>query len=302
MVNRVATYPHTNTIIADNMRLQVKYADINMQISSGLKSQNYKEISGDTQYLLSVESAIDRMNAYNTDGNIVLSHVNTMYDALGNIESMANSLLSAVTAALGGGQVPNAVTQNQAYNALQETASILNMQVAGRHLFAGTDIDTAPVDLTDPAWVPQTTPSVLNSSYYQGNNTINTVQLSESYTLSYGVLASNPAFEQIFRAYNLVYNNPGSTAELSEASALIQQGIDDLATVRSSLSITSRSIENQIEQNKKDSTYLSELTSTIKEVDIPSASVHLTEIQTQLEAAYSASIRVLNLNLHTYLR
>ncbi|HRK96946.1 MAG: flagellin [Alphaproteobacteria bacterium] len=302
MVNRVATYPYTTSMIADNMRLQVKYADINTQISSGLKSQNYKGISRDTQYLLSVESAVDRLDAYNTNGNIVLATVNTIYEALGQVENMANSVLAAITAALGGGQVPTAVTTAQAQNALNETASVLNLQIASRYVFAGSDIDTPPVDLTDPAWVPQTSPSVVNSNYYQGNSSVLSVQLSESYSVSYGVKADSSAFEELLRAYNLVVNNPGSTAELSEASGLIQQAIDNLATIRSNLSINSRSIEDQINQNEQDKVYLKELVSTIKEVDLPSASVQLTEVQTQMEASYTASVRILNLNLHDYLR
>jgi hypothetical protein len=67
MVNRVATYPFTNTLIAENMRLQVKYADINTQISSGLKSQDYKGIARDSQYLLAVESSADKLEAYNAN-------------------------------------------------------------------------------------------------------------------------------------------------------------------------------------------------------------------------------------------
>ncbi|MDD3021072.1 MAG: flagellin [Alphaproteobacteria bacterium] len=301
MVNRVATYPYTTSMIAENMRLQVKYSDINTQISSGLKSQNYKGISSDTQYLLSVESAIDRLEAYNTNTNIVLANVNTMYEALGQVEDMANSMLTAVTAALGGGQVPTAVTANQASNALDETQSVLNMKIGNRYVFAGTNIDTPPVDLTDPAWVPQTSPSVVNSSYYQGNSTITSVQSSESHVISYGVLASDPAFEQLFRAYNLVLNNSGSITELTEASGLIRSAIDGIANVRSNLSINAKSMEDQIYQNEQDKVYLKELTSNIKETDIPSASVQITEIQTQMEAAYSSSVRILNLNLHDYL-
>ncbi|OIN85758.1 MAG: hypothetical protein AUJ12_08115 [Alphaproteobacteria bacterium CG1_02_46_17] len=301
MVNRVATYPYTTSMIAENMRLQVKYSEINTQISSGLKSQNYKGISSDTQYLLSVESAVDRLEAYNTNTNIVLANVNTMYEALGQIEDMANSMLTAVTAALGGGQVPTAVTANQASNALDETQSVLNMKIGNRYVFAGTNIDTPPVDLTDPAWVPQTSPSVVNSSYYQGNSTITSVQSSESHVINYGVLASDPAFEQLFRAYNLVLNNSGSITELTEASGLIRSAIDGIANVRSNLSINAKSMEDQIYQNEQDKVYLKELTSNIKETDIPSASVQITEIQTQMEAAYSSSVRILNLNLHDYL-
>lgn len=302
MVNRVATYPYTNSMIAENMRLQVKYSDLNTQISSGLKSQTYKGISRDSQYLLSVESSIDRMEAYNTNANIILANVNTMYETLGNVENMANSMLQAITAALGGGNVPSAVTASQADNALLETSSLLNLQIAGRYVFAGTNTDTPPVDLTDPGWPAMSAPSVSNTNYYQGNGSIASLQLSDNHTINYGILASNPAFEQLFRAYNLVFNNSSSTADLSEASALIQQGIDDLATIRAGLSINAGSIEDQIAQNEQDIVYMNELTSTIKEVDLPSASVQLTEVQTQMEASYTASVRILNLNLHDYLR
>ncbi len=301
MVNRVATYPFTNQMIADNMRLQTKYADVNTQISSGLKSQDYKGIATDSQNLLSLESVARRLTTYTGNSNTVLAHVNTMFDSVGQMIDLANSMITALTAALGGDIVDPTVTQAQADNALQETQSLLNLKIGNRYLFSGSDIETAPVDLTDPAWVPQTTPSTANSSYYQGNSTINSVQSSESMTVTYGVLASNPAFEQLLRSYNLAYNNPSNKTALQEASALIRQAIDGMATIQGTLSLDANTLQNQVDQNDKDKVNLSELVSSIKEADIPSASVLLTEVQTQIEASYSASVRILNLNLHDYL-
>lgn len=301
MVNRVATYPFTSTLIAENMRLQTKYADVNAQISSGLKSQTYKGIARDSQYLLSIESSVDKLTAYNANANSALATVNTMYTAMGSIQDLANSILSDVTAALGGDQVPASVLTSQANNGMTEMAALLNLRVAGRYVFSGSDIDTVPVDLSDPAWVAQTPPSVANSNYYQGNNVISSVQVSETFTVNYGVTANNTAFEQLFRAYNLIANNPTSNAALVEASGLIQQAVDDIANVQGILSNNSKSIENQMERNDQDKTYLKELSSTIKETDIPSASVLLTEVQGQLEASYTASVRLLKLNLAQYL-
>lgn len=301
MVNRVATFTYTNSMITENMRLKTKYSDVNSQISSGLISQDYKGIARDSQYLQAVESSKSKLDAYNANCNTSMATINIMYTSLGSIEDMANSMLGNVTAALGGKQVPAAVMAAQANNALTETSGILNQKVAGRHIFSGSDIDTAPVNLSDPAWTPQTSPSVVNSSYYQGNNTINAVQASETLNVSYGVTANNPAFEKLFRAYNLLANNPTSAPELTEASTLIQQAIDDLANVQGVLSTQAKSIQDQIDKNSQDGTYLKELSSTIKEVDIPSASVSLTEIQSQLQASYSASVRILNLNLVNYL-
>lgn len=301
MVNRVATFAFTSQMISENMRLQTKYSDINTQISSGLKSQDYKGIARDSQYLLAVESSQTKLLAYNANANTASSNINIMYSTLGKIEDMANTMLSNVTSAIAGNQVPGAIMSDQANNAMLETAGLLNLKVAGRHLFSGSDIDTTPVNLTDPAWPAQVSPSTANSSYYQGNNTLTSVQVSETYTSTYGVTADNPAFEKLFRAYNILKANPTGGAERSEALGLIQQSIDEIANVRGLLSTQAASIEGQTDKNEQDRTYLSELTSFIKETDIPSASVRLTEIQGQLEASYSASVRVLQLSLVNYL-
>ncbi len=301
MVNRVATFSYTNAMVSENMRLQTKYSGINTQISSGLISQDYKGISRDSQYLMAVESTESKLTAYNANANSTMATVNIMYTNLGNISDLANTMLSNVTAALGGKQVPSAVMASQATNALNETAGLLNQKIAGRYVFSGSDTDTLPVDLADPAWTPQTSPSVVNASYYQGNNAILSTQVSETLTISYGITANNSALEELFRAYNLIANNPGSPTELSEASTLIQKAIDDIANLRGVLSTQAKSMEDQITKNEQDTSYLKEVSSSIKEVDIPSASVYLTEIQTQLEASYAASVRILNMNLVNYL-
>jgi flagellar hook-associated protein 3 FlgL len=301
MVNRVSTYAYTNSMISENMRLQTKYADVNRQISSGLKSQDYKGIARDSQYLMAVESSKDKLEAYNTNANLTLSTINSSYSTLGKIEDLANDMISNVTAALGGNQVSGPVLQGQADNALLETEGLLNQQIGGRYIFSGSDIDTAPVDLNDPAWVPQTAPSVINSTYYQGNTVINSTQISESFDVDYGVTADNPAFEKLLRAYNLLQNNPTSQADKEEALDLIQQAVDDIAVIRSQLSGQANAIERQTYKNEEDILFLSDLASGIKEVDVASASVTLTEIQGQLEAAYSASVKILNLSLVNYL-
>ena len=301
MVNRVATFAFTNQMVSENMRLQTKYADINTQISSGLKSQDYKGIARDSQYLLAVESSQSKLSAYNANANTALSNINIMYSTLGNVEDMANLMLSSVTTALAGTEVPAAIMKSQADNALQETAGLLNLMVAGRHLFSGSDTDTAPVNLSDPAWVPQSAPSTVNSSYYQGNNSITTVQVAETHSVNYGVTANNPGFEKLLRAYNMLSNNPGSAADKNEALGLIKGAIDDIANIRGVLSTQANSLEGQVDKNAEDTVYLKELSSGIKEIDIPSASVTLTEIQGQLEASYSASVRIMQLSLVNYL-
>ena len=180
-------------------------------------------------------------------------------------------------------------------------AGLLNTKVGGQYLFAGSDIDTTPVNLSDPGWPAQTSPSTVNSSYYQGNSALASVQVSETYSTTYGVTADNPAFEKLFRAYNILKTNPTGIAERTEASDLIKASIADIGNIRGILSTKANSIDGQTDKNSSDMTDLQELSSNIKETDIPSASVRLTEIQGQLEASYSASVRVLQLSLVNYL-
>jgi flagellar hook-associated protein 3 FlgL len=301
MLSRIATFPFTNGMIADNMRLQVKYADVNTQIATGLKSQDYKGIARDAQRLLGIESAKSQLEGYIENGKLIQQEMNIMYDAVGRMVDLSNSMLQGLTAALGGNFVDPAVTTSQAQIGMNEMAGLLNLQAAGRHLFAGSDIDTTPVDLTDPLWVAQVPPSVPDTNYYQGNSTILAVQLSETYTVSYGFLANNSAFEEILRAYNLIVNNPGSQTAYQEASGLLQSGIDGMANIMGQMSSISLSIEEQTLRNEEDIVNLKELITSLKEVDLPTASVEMTEVQTQMEAAYSASIKVLQMSLTNYI-
>jgi flagellar hook-associated protein 3 FlgL len=279
MVNRIATFAFTNNLIADNLRLQVKYGDVNTQISSGLKTTNYKGIARDSQRLLNVETSQSRLQAYSNNGVTVKAVVDTMYESLGRMDALLNTMIAGATTALGGDILSPTVTQAQAQVGMSEMAALLNLKMAGRYVYAGSDIDTQPVDLADPLWTPQVPPSVVNSSYYQGNTTINSVQMSETLTVNYGILASNPAFERGLRAYNLIVNNSANKVAIAEALGLLQQSVRGIADIRGALSANSKTIEDQTQQNDEDIVSLKTLITNIKHTDIASASVELQEVQ-----------------------
>lgn len=301
VLSRVASMVLTTRLNNDNMRLQSNMANVQTQLATGLKSLDYKDISRETQRLLAVEAAKSQLQTFSDNGNLVLNQVNIAYDTFGRMDELGNTVLSGLTAALGGDNVDPAVTTSQAQIAMNEFASLLNLKVANRHLFAGTDIDTIPVNVNDPAWPVQTTPSTPDTNYYQGNNTRLSVQLSETLTVTYGVLASDPAFEKMLRSFNLVANNPGDKVAYAEAFDLLKSGIEDLADIRGILSANAKTIEEQNVRNEEDMANLSELIAGIKEVDIPAATVRLKSLEVQLQASYSASVTLLRLSLTNFL-
>lgn len=296
---RVASFSSTSSLINSNMRIQSNLADTQTQLSTGLKSTSFEGISRDTQKLLSLESSTTAMTNYNVNGNVANSYINIMYSSLQSMVDLSNNFMTTLTAAQGGSQVDPQVTKDQAQLLANEFQGLLNTSSAGRYLFGGSKIDVAPVNLA--ATPAQTSPSAADTSYYQGDDKTAKVQINSSLVVDYGVTADNPAFEKAFRAFNLAANNPTDKTALAEASNLMKGAIDGMANVMGRLSTNSRTVENEMQRNEEDMTVIGDISSSIKNVDMAAASVRQAELQSQLEAAYASSVKLLKLSILNYI-
>ena len=301
MTNRIATYPATNRIIMENMRLQAQLADTQVQMSTGLKSVTYKGIASDAQRLLSIERNVTNLKNYNASAVTVGNNINIAYNSVKSILDLTNNYLSTLTQALGGASLDPQVVKNQGDILIQEVVGLLNVQSGGRYLFAGSNIDTPPVDITDPGWTAQTTPSTPNTSYYQGDAYVQSGQLSESLTINYGFNADHPGFEKLLRGLNLAINNPGNKAALGESLDLLRESVGDMGNVYSQMSTFARTVENQNQRNEEDMATLNNIVGNIKGIDIAETTVRQTEIETQIQASYASSVKILNLRLIDYI-
>lgn len=301
MTNRIATFPATDRIIMDNLRLQSQLAEVQIQQATGLKSTTYTGIASDTQRLLNVERNYESLKNYNTNGIIVGGNIDIAYNAVKSMLDLSNSFLQTLTAAQGGNFLDPQVTKDQASILIKELSGLLNTQSAGRYLFSGSAIDVAPVNLDDPAFTPQTTPSTPNTGYYQGDNVVLSAQLSETLTVDYGFTANNPAFEQLFRSLNLAMNNPSNTTALAESSDLMRSAISGMSNIFAQMSTFARTVENQTMRNEEDMTVMDNVIGNIKKVDLPSVTVKQKELEAQIQASYSASVTILKMKLSDYI-
>ena len=301
MVDRVSTFSSTNRLISENMRLQSNLARTQLQMSTGLKSVHYEGIARDTQRLLNLESTKRALENYNVNGKLIKGNIDLQYKAIQEMINLAISMKQMLTAANGGNFVDPNVIQNQSNLLMQEMAGLLNTQSAGRYIFAGSRIDVLPVDLTNAGWTPQTPPSVANTAYYEGDNVVLSTQLSETFIVSHGTLANDPAFEQALRAYNLAFNNSTNIVALNEASDLLDAAIAGMADLQARASTNSRSFEDQALRNEEDIQVQQELISNIKDIDLAATSVEQRNYETQLEAAYASSVKLLRLRLTDFL-
>lgn len=298
MVDRIASFVQTNRMINNNLTVQSKYAEGQIQLSSGVKSQTYQGVAKDTGTILNLESEYKRLTTQTENAQTALDRTQSMFDAYGSILSIGQSFLADLRQAIDNSATPSQ-TQDIAQNNLEHTAAILNSTVAGRYLFGGSMTKSPPVDIT--AYGGATPPSAADTSYYQGDNFIQSVEVSDNFTIDYGVTADDPAIEQIMRAYDLARTSPADPVALSEALTLLENGLDDLAVSKANIAQDSNIIEARITDNKSQLTLIDQQLSGLKDVDLAEVSVKLQEYEAQLQASYAVTTTLLQLNVADYI-
>jgi flagellar hook-associated protein 3 FlgL len=147
MVTRVATYTN-HTLLSDlALRNAARVTDLQNQASSGYKSRNYAGIADSTQRLLNLETEYSRTEQYlrnTTQGKLRLQSMETAVDSMLTIATELKSLLIQASSAQ---QADDVNIRNEADQALQQIANLLNTNLDGRYLFAGGRSEEPAVDI-----------------------------------------------------------------------------------------------------------------------------------------------------------
>ncbi|WP_404425320.1 hypothetical protein [Thalassospira australica] len=147
MVTRVATY--TSHTLLSNLALKnaSKVADLNTQASSGYKSREYSGIAESTQRLLNLEAEYTRTEQYLRNTTQAKLRLQSMETAVDEMTSIAVKMKSLLIQALSAEQSDDVNLDNEASQAMQQIAGLLNTNLDGRFLFAGGRSDQPAVDI-----------------------------------------------------------------------------------------------------------------------------------------------------------
>ena len=147
MVTRVATYTN-HTLLSDlALRNAARVTDLQNQASSGYKSRNYAGIADSAQRLLNLETEYSRTEQYlrnTTQGKLRLQSMETSVDSMLTIATEMKSLLIQASSAQ---QADDVNIRDEANQALQQIANLLNTNLDGRYLFAGGRSEEPAVDI-----------------------------------------------------------------------------------------------------------------------------------------------------------
>lgn len=303
MQMRVSTFGISEQMINAALRTQSTMANQQIQEASGLVSSDFGGLGSSTQQVLNLQVSVTRAQSYIDAATQTNSKVQVMYSAVNSIADLVTQFRTLLTSASDVASTDAASITSSAQGMLEQMTSLLNTQYNGSYVFAGSDITSAPVDISGTTYAAATSPSSADTSYYQGNSDLASVRVSDSQTVSYGVTADNTAFEQVMRAMNLVANNsPLSTDTLNEALDLAVDSVDKLGVVQTRISNASASIEKASSYQTEYQSYAQTLGTDLTSVDVAAVTAQLSTYQAQLTASYAAIAKVQSLNLATYLR
>lgn len=293
MTNGVCTYALYQSISNDAWSVQKKLAEAEEQESTGLKGTDYGTYGSSSGQLMTLQNAVNKLNTWNTNTKTAASRTSSMYTAISNIITEMTTLKTSISSAISGTDTTTTLNDT-ASGILDDVVDQLNTKLSGVYLFSGTATDTAPVDESSVS-------SSGGTSYYQGNSTKASVQISSDTSVTYGVTADNSAFSDALAVIATVNSSSVTSSELSTAYDSATTAITKLSELLASVSNTATRLSTaQTNQSSAiDST--TTLLSSTRDADVTQAKLNATNYETQLEASYSALASIFKLSLTSYL-
>lgn len=304
MAMRVATFAVSEQMITAALRTQSTMANQQIQEASGLISQDFGGLGASAQRVINLQVSVTRSQSYIDSSNLADSKVQVMYSAVGSMSDIITKLRSLLTGASLSSTTDSTTIVQSAQDMMQQMAGLLNTQYNGEYVFGGARTDTAPVDLSDPTFTANlASASTADTSYYQGDDQLASVRVSDSETVSFGVTADNSAFEQTMRVLKLVANaSPLDSTTLNDALTLASSALDATSAVQTKLSNAASAIETASSRQSDYQSFAKTLGTTLTDVDVAAVTAQLSTYQAQLTASYSAIAKIQGLNLASYLR
>ncbi|MGE3968139.1 MAG: flagellin [Dongiaceae bacterium] len=311
--------------LAQTLGTQKRVADLQIQVSSGLRAQRYTGVASEAHRLVSLQASQARTDQFVKNNKIVDGRLTAMETNIAQVFDSATQFRTLLMNALNNSNGSDLQIAAEAGNFKQQVANLLNVQVDGRYLFAGSRTDVKPVELAGWTPPPSLTPPLtlplpqITAEYYRGDAVQQAAEIDADLTVDYGITGDEDAFEYVLRAMQYVETagSPPNRDALESALALINtalgteqpnaaRGVEpiqrDLADLRSLVGTSRRAIEEANTRHQEYALHLEQNIGDIQSVDVAQALTELSNQQTQLEASYTMLSRLSQLSLLNFLK
>jgi flagellar hook-associated protein 3 FlgL len=280
--------------------VQANLAKLQQQISSGNKSSDFRGLNGQVEQFTFLESRIRQVTLYQENNAIAVARLQTADQALTQATSTVDDIENLMIQRRNGATSQTLDFELQLKNMTKSLANELNITFEGRFLFGGTN--TADLPVPDP-FVPQATPGVPDDGYYKGSKEYVSFRADDRIEFQFAARADDPAFQRIFAAVNTAISahRVNDDAQLKVALDAVQQGQDELITLRSRVNSDRVIVEQINERHSSLELYWKGVTEQVSKTDVVAASVELARNEAILQAGFQAFARLSQLKLSDYL-
>lgn len=299
MVTRIGDHAQTTRLHDQMLETQTRLRTVNEQIATGKLHRRYDALGDDAGLFVRSQSALDRTTNYIAENQRLVGRTAAMDVAMSDMIDMVTRLRTVLIQRLDATAGSSLPLDVEADAMTAQLATLLNRNVDGRYLFAGSRTDVAPVAL--PA-APLLNP--VPSDYYQGDDLALAARIDVDVTLTYGVHAGEAPFVDAFAALANAKEGhvAGDRTMLETALDKANQALDGLVRRRADLGTTTARIETITASHESSRLYLQDTLSSLNDTDIPLAMSQLALHQVSLEASFATLAKLANLNLTDYLR
>jgi flagellar hook-associated protein 3 FlgL len=250
MVTRVTTPGNYAAVLANLLAAQQRQQDAGDKVSTGKNGQNLKDYAKSSELLTGMRGLQTKLGVYQEENNTLADKLATQDTALTRVADAAGQVRQIMAEALASGRVDTLVEDIQAQ--LSDAAEAMNARYGGKYLFAGGQVDTRPVTVTD---LSQLTAGPPISSFFKNDDFKVTAKLDEATNITTGVLASDIGTDmltafQTFEAFNQGGSGP-FTGQMTAAQKTFLEGqLASWDTIRSD--VTTLAAHNGTNQKRVD--------------------------------------------------
>lgn len=238
---------------------------ISAQVSSGENATDLQGYGSSSETLIAMQNVQSQVTGYLNSGQVLTAKLSAQDTALGQIGTAITSASTAITNALASG---SGDTVMQALSsAFDNAVEGLNSTFNGQYLFAGGQVNTAPISSTTTLNALGTATSI--NSLFNNDQTIQSSQVNQNTTLQTGFLASNLGSGLFSTLQAIVQYNNGPNGPLS--GTLTQAQTAFLQGQISNLNSESTALNTAQGQNG------------VNQSEVASAQTDLTDQQTSLQ-------------------
>ena len=183
-MNRVSTYGNYQSALLDLMSAQTRMADAQKKVNTKKNATDLVGFGRGSETVSALKSSQTRIQSFIDTSKTVVARLETQDLAMGRVADAATAARQAIVEAVAAGRMDGLMTTLESL--FMEAQDGLNMKHQGKYLFAGGNIDQAPMQvakLADLAVLPDAGAAFRNDQLKQ------TSWLDENVSMDTGFLA-----------------------------------------------------------------------------------------------------------------